>query len=183
MFDMSNKPLRPTHTNRDFPTDDGGGNLPEPNLAQLGELARLRKLAISQAESLRPVEGGGLSEAALRMIGPDSDVISEFIRLASIVRQVVALEMEVEGTPLSPSDDPSDDLDESNRGPIDQVVAKIRKSLGAEPPTDDPFATPTRPRLRFVASSAKKGAENGAAQKPAKDILVRTTHTGSRTVH
>jgi hypothetical protein len=76
MFDMSNKPLRPTHTNRDFPTDDGGGNLPEPNLAQLGELARLRKLAISQAESLRPVEGGGLSEAALRMIGPDSDVIS-----------------------------------------------------------------------------------------------------------
>jgi hypothetical protein len=128
------------------------------------------------------VEGGGLSEAALRMIGPDSDVISEFIRLASIVRQVVALEMEVEGTPLSPSDDPSDDLDESNRGPIDQVVAKIRKSLGAEPPTDDPFATPT-PRLRFVASSAKKGAEHGPAQKPAKDILVRTTHIGSRTVH
>ena len=31
------------------------------------------------------------------------------------------------------------------RGPMDQVVAGIRQTLGAEPPEDDPFAPPPRP--------------------------------------
>ena len=33
-------------------------------------------------------------------------------------------------------------------GPLDAVVAGIRKALGAEPPENDPFAPPREPRVR-----------------------------------
>jgi len=37
-------------------------------------------------------------------------------------------------------------------GPLEDVVAGIRKVLGAEPPEDDPFAPPPKPRIEEAAS-------------------------------
>jgi len=50
-------------------------------------------------------------------------------------------------------------------GPLDVVVAGIRKALGAEPPRNDPFAPPKEPRIRPQAQPA---APRQAASPPAK---------------
>ena len=50
-------------------------------------------------------------------------------------------------------------------GPLDVVVAGIRKALGAEPPENDPFAPPREPRVRPPAQPA---APRQAASPPSK---------------
>jgi len=40
-------------------------------------------------------------------------------------------------------------------GPLEDVVAGIRKVLGAEPPEDDPFAPPPKPKTEEAAPPAK----------------------------
>ena len=45
-------------------------------------------------------------------------------------------------------DDPRPDY---RAGPLDEVVAGIRKVLGAEPPQDDPFAAPPKPKIAEAA--------------------------------
>jgi len=50
-------------------------------------------------------------------------------------------------------------------GPLDVVVAGIRKALGAEPPQNDPFAPPKEPRVRPQAQPA---APRQAASPPSK---------------
>jgi hypothetical protein len=49
-------------------------------------------------------------------------------------------------------DDPRPDY---RAGPLDEVVAGIRKVLGAEPPKDDPFAPPPKPKTVEAAPPAE----------------------------
>jgi hypothetical protein len=49
-------------------------------------------------------------------------------------------------------DDPRPDY---RSGPIEEVVAGLRKVLGAEPPEDDPFAPRPKPKAAEVAAPAK----------------------------
>jgi hypothetical protein len=44
-------------------------------------------------------------------------------------------------------------------GPLDEVVAGIRKVLGAEPPQDDPFAPPPKPRTAEAPLAAPPAAK------------------------
>ena len=66
-------------------------------------------------------------------------------------------------------DDPRPDY---RSGPIEEVVAGVRKVLGAEPPEDDPFAPSPKPKAIEVAAPAKlppatvKLPEKPAASEP-----------------
>jgi hypothetical protein len=52
-------------------------------------------------------------------------------------------------------------------GPIEDVVAGIRKALGAQPPENDPFAPPREPRLRPQARPAPPKEPVQASAAPA----------------
>ncbi|HTJ62658.1 MAG TPA: hypothetical protein VL899_02520 [Alphaproteobacteria bacterium] len=57
------------------------------------------------------------------------------------------------------------DRSDYRRGPLDEVVAGIRKTLGAEPPQNDPFAPPPdrKPaQAAFPAKPASRGLPDGA---------------------
>jgi hypothetical protein len=57
------------------------------------------------------------------------------------------------------------DRSDYRRGPLDEVVAGIRKTLGAEPPKNDPFAPPPdrKPvQARFSAKPISNGLPAGA---------------------
>jgi hypothetical protein len=60
-----------------------------------------------------------------------------------------------------------DDLDDYDTGPLDQVIARVRKDLNIEPPEDDPFAPPPGRRpvdnRRDSGSGGAKASEPGAA--------------------
>jgi len=53
-------------------------------------------------------------------------------------------------------------------GPLDVVVAGIRKALGAQPPENDPFAPPKEPRIRPQAQPAAPREPAPAKASPAK---------------
>jgi hypothetical protein len=136
---------------------------------QLAELSGLRELAMDNVRRLKANLDGAPASAP-----PSDDMITEYVDMAAIVRQVIVLEMELKGTPLSGSFEPAGDLDDYDRGPIGQVVARIRNTLGVEPPSNDPFAPPPLQAHFAVPRRAKAGT---------KDILLRTTHLDARTVH
>jgi hypothetical protein len=51
-------------------------------------------------------------------------------------------------------------------GPIEDVVAGIRKTLGAEPPVDDPFAPPPVPRNAARPAPQNAARDNVVPHKP-----------------
>jgi hypothetical protein len=53
-------------------------------------------------------------------------------------------------------------------GPLENVVAGIRKVLGAEPPEDDPFAPPPKPKTEEAAPAKLPPATVKLPEKPAK---------------
>jgi hypothetical protein len=59
-----------------------------------------------------------------------------------------------------------DDINDYDRGPLDQVVARIRKILRVEPPLDDPFV-PGKPRDPAASAPAKATPPKPAPLKPA----------------
>ena len=137
---------------------------------QLDELGRLRTVGMEKTRQLGgAMEGLSPRETAQRLSGRHG-LIGEFDRIARAVRQVIRLELELVGLiPAVDRDaveneaieddreylaalderDPDgggterDDLRDPvdyRRGPLDVVVASVRKTLGVAAPEDDPFA-------------------------------------------
>jgi hypothetical protein len=73
-----------------------------------------------------------------------------------------------------------DDLDDYDTGPLDQVIARVRKDLNIEPPEDDPFAPP--PGRRPVDNRRDGGSGGAKASEPdtANDRTASDTEQGSR---
>jgi hypothetical protein len=59
-----------------------------------------------------------------------------------------------------------DDINDYDRGPLDQVVARIRKILRVEPPLDDPFV-PSKPRDPVGSAPARATPQKPAPLNPA----------------
>jgi len=152
---------------------------------RLKELDRLRDFGFKQIERFNAAAESVPTALLLdRMLGPKGQVM-EFERLARTMRQIMVLEFEIRGLFEAPdrnaprrlrlvkSDRPGfkppdiddlmadlrDELDDVRpdyrTGPLEDVVAGIRKVLGAEPPEDDPFAPPPKPNTEEAAPPAK----------------------------
>jgi len=148
---------------------------------RLKELDRLRDFGFKQIERFNAAAESVPRAVLLdRMLGPKGQVM-EFERLARTMRQIMVLEFEIRGLFEAPdrnaprrlrlvkSDRPGfkppdiddlmadlrDELDDVRpdyrTGPLEDVVAGIRKVLGAEPPEDDPFAPPPKPKTAEAA--------------------------------
>ncbi len=138
---------------------------------QLDELGRLRAVGMEKTRQLGgAMDGLSPQEVTQRLCGRHG-LVGEFDRVARAVRQVIRLELELVGLipavdreaaeeeieadrdDLSERRDPDPDGDrperddvrdpvDYRRGPLDVVVASVRKTLGVEAPPDDPFAAP-----------------------------------------
>lgn len=126
------------------------------------------RIGLDKAERLKAVAQGLAPEHEVRLIVGRNGVAAELDRIARAVRQLVVLEFELLGLFPAPDRDappkenarlerkpeqrrvPDGVLDLQNRkdrsdydrGPLDQVVAKVRKALDADTPADDPFEPP-----------------------------------------
>ena len=159
---------------------------------RLAELDRLRNMGMARVEML---------DASLDLVPPErrwelllgrNGQVAQFDRIARAVRQIIVLELELQGLFRGPDREkfglglavPRADLDindlrdpderkrenlkdrsDYRRGPLDEVVAGIRKTLGAEPPENDPFAPPPdrKPvQAVFPAKPASNGLSAGA---------------------
>jgi hypothetical protein len=144
---------------------------------RLDELQRLRAAGMGIAETMHGWLDGSVSDAELGVVVGRRGVVSEFCRVARAVRQVIALELELTGLRPAPDRDAvrephdaasehgkghwrlRDDLNDYDNGPLDQVVARVRKAVRLEAPADDPFAPPEMRRARAVA-------RNGGPDRP-----------------
>ncbi len=130
----------------------------------------------------RKMEGwldGAVSDQEMAMAIGGRGVVSEFCRVARAVRQVIVLELELTGQRPAPDRDAvrepreeaeeapergddhwrlRDDLNDYDNGPLDQVVAKVRKAVGLEAPADDPFAPEAERRARAELRTSGTGA-------------------------
>jgi hypothetical protein len=166
--------------------------------ARLRELGRLREIGVRGAERISLCFQGKLSaEEAAAVAGKDG-LPMEFCRTARAVRQVIVLEMELVGLRAAPDreadhealkglnragekdgreSDPGDhenlrDVGDYMNGPMEDVVARIRKDLHAEPPPNDPFTPrprkPAEPKNGPVAEPDLKPEAPKAASAPPK---------------
>jgi hypothetical protein len=151
-------------------------------LLQLQELARLRAVGMARAEEIGIFMNGGQPQVVADALLGRNGIIQAFARVARAVRQIITLEREIAGLCKGPNRDAerakreqaaaaataaqgdgpqplvwSERSDYDNR-PLDQVVASVRKVLGADAPEDDPFAPPVarrrEPRRRWRSRSA-----------------------------
>ncbi len=158
---------------------------------RLAELDRLRNMGMARVEML---------DASLDLVPPErrwevllgrNGQVAQFDRICRAVRQIIVLELELQGlfrgpdrekfglglavsradldiNDLNDLRDPDErrrdsrgeredlrDPSDYRRGPLDEVVAGIRKTLGAEPPENDPFAPPPDRKPVQVAFPAK----------------------------
>ena len=118
-------------------------------------------------------------------------VVTELVRATRAVRQLIVLEQELTGQRPAPdrdaepkqrearSDDGADrgeaaegerlrdNLDDYDNGPLDQVIARMRKLLRVAAPADDPFAAPAERKPRQDLKPAAGGTSAaGAARAP-----------------
>jgi hypothetical protein len=146
---------------------------PEPELValtkrRLGELDRLIGIGMDKAVRLGQIGKGLPLDQELKLLVGRKGSLAEFERVSRAVRQLIVLELELEGLFDPPDRDappkakvlkfardpagrkPADlddlgdlkDRSDYDAGPLDQVVAGIREILGVEAPKDDPFAPP-----------------------------------------
>ncbi len=135
--------------------------------ARLEELGRLRAIGVKGAERIGLCFEGALSAEEARIVAGKDGLPMEFWRTTRAVRQVIVLEMELlglraapdrDGDPDAPRDFDEIGLEPGNfgreprdpgivrndggymYGPMEEVVARIRKDLRAEAPPNDPFA-------------------------------------------
>ncbi len=151
-------------------------------LLQLQELARLRAVGMARAEEIGIFMNGGQPQVVADALLGRNGIIQAFARVARAVRQIITLEREIAGLCKGPDRNAgrakreehavasaaqgkgsgplvwSERSDYDNR-PLDQVVASVRKVLGAAAPEDDPFAPPV----------ARKARAEAAAEEPAED--------------
>jgi hypothetical protein len=136
---------------------------------QFAELARLRALGMQNVETLSRWSTGDLTDQEAKALAGMGGFVMEYCRVAKAIRQVIVLELELSGQREAPDRDAIreprelDDSDpqEQNRerrergdsyersdydnGPLDLVIAKVRKALRADAPENDPFK-PRKPR-------------------------------------
>jgi hypothetical protein len=158
-------------------------------LSQLAELARLRAIGMENAEQIGRWMDGGMPLAAEALIAKGG-IVQQFMRVSRAVRQIIILEREIAGLRKGPDrgaerakreqvpataaqGDGPQPLVWSERGdydtrPLDQVVASVRKVLGADAPEDDPFAPPAPRKARDGV--AAEAAEDEQLQDDAPDI-------------
>lgn len=170
--------------------------LTERRLAELGRLrdmclARVESLGVLN-DDLRQSP-----EQRLRALAGSNGIVASFERVTRSFRQIVVLEFELLGLFNAPDRDAIrkprlprvrmegladlnllnlDDLKDLDNartpldyriGPLAEVVAGIRKTLGAETPEDDPFAPPAE---RGVPEPAVTQARAPSSRKPAMQI-------------
>ncbi len=154
-------------------------------LLQLQELARLRAVGMARAEEIGIFMNGGQPQVVADALLGRNGIIQAFARVARAVRQIIVLEREIAGLCKGPDRDAerakreqassaataaqgdgpqpliwSERSDYDNR-PLDQVVASVRKVLGADAPEDDPFAPPVARKAR-VEEPAEDEAQTDA---------------------
>jgi hypothetical protein len=136
---------------------------------QFAELARLRALGMQNVETLSRWSTGDLTDQEAKALAGMGGFVMEYCRVAKAIRQVIVLELELSGQREAPdreairepgeqdASDPqeqygerrerSDSYERSDydNGPLDLVIAKVRKALHADPPENDPFK-PRKPR-------------------------------------
>jgi hypothetical protein len=144
-------------------------------LLQLQELARLRAAGMARAEEIGVFMNGGEPQVVADALLGKAGIIQQFARVARAVRQIITLEREIAGLckgpdrsaepqtrgPRQAPGDPfsfppldwSERSDYDNR-PLDQVVASVRKVIGAKAPENDPFAPPPERKARAEAEAA-----------------------------
>jgi hypothetical protein len=136
---------------------------------QFAELARLRALGMQNVETLSRWSTGDLTDQEAKALAGMGGFVMEYCRVAKAIRQVIVLELELSGQREAPDRDairePREDDDSAPKeqdrerrersgiyersdydtGPLDLVIAKVRKALRADPPENDPFK-PRKPR-------------------------------------
>jgi hypothetical protein len=166
---------------------------------RLAELDRLRNKGMTRMEMLDASLDLVPPERRWEVLLGRNGQVAQFDRIARAVRQIIVLEFELQGLFRGPDREkfglglavPRADLDindlddlrdpggrkredlkdrsDYRRGPLDEVVAGIRKTLGAEPPENDPFAPPPdrKPvQAVFPAKPASSGLPAGAKPRP-----------------
>jgi hypothetical protein len=154
------------------PRADDGVDLVALTRDRIAELDRLRAMGLQVARRLSDAVDGLPPEEAVRQIIGKKGVAEAFERTLRAIRQTVVLEFELRGLFKAPDraaprrlrlarpvfgeffdtaeiERERDDLrtrSDYRIGPLDEVVAGIRKALGAEPPPNDPFAPPGGPK-------------------------------------
>jgi hypothetical protein len=150
--------------------------------SRLDELARLRDIGIAGAERISRCMQGKATPAEAALLASKDGLFVEFMRTSRAVRQVIVLEMELMGLRPAPDRDaprglkrpdagandnrgrPGDVLAfgdigndyDYNHGPLDEVVARIRKDLRVAAPAEDPFAP--KARIRRIPARRKRVA-------------------------
>jgi hypothetical protein len=159
-------------------------------LLQLQELARLRAVGMARAEEIGIFMNGGQPQVVADALLGRNGIIQAFARVARAVRQIITLEREIAGLAQGPDRDAerakreqaaaaatgaqgdgpqpfvwSERSDYDNR-PLDQVVASLRKVLGAAAPENDPFAPPVARKARAEAAAEEPFSDTPEADAP-----------------
>ncbi len=159
-------------------------------LLQLQELARLRAVGMARAEEIGIFMNGGQPQVVADALLGRNGIIQAFARVARAVRQIIVLEREIAGLCKGPDRDAerakreqaaaaataaqgdgpqplvwSERSDYDNR-PLDQVVASVRKVLGAAAPENDPFAPPVMRKARAEAAAEEPVSDMPEADAP-----------------
>jgi hypothetical protein len=166
---------------------------------RIAELDRLRKIGLEKAERLAKSQQNLPPEQGIKLLIGRNGAAEEFIRVTRAIRQLVVLEFELRGIFAAPDRDappkakilrfarnPADrkrpDLDDFDHlddwkvrpdydaGPLDAVVAEVRRILDAHAPEKDPFAPPaerkTPPAERKTPPAERETPKSEPAPRP-----------------
>jgi hypothetical protein len=168
---------------------------------RLEELARLCAIGVETAQGISRWLKGDHSDEKLTAAIMKGGVGREFDRTTRAICQVIALEMELSGERPAPDRDAEpkkrkrakDGDDEQTKpdatirhesllgpgaydnGPLDSVIARVRRELRTEAPANDPFAPPAqrKPRAETPAAEAKPEVPKTVAKatRPRTDLM------------
>jgi hypothetical protein len=167
---------------------------------QFAELARLRDLGMQTVETVSRWSTGDLTDGEVKALAGMGGYVMEYCRAAKAVRQIIILELELAGVREGPDRegvkepreiDAQDDVEiergekehrergglyergDYDNGPLDQVLAGIRKALRTDAPPDDPFK-PKRPRQKPESDTPENDVQVEAASNDAGDTPRKT---------
>jgi hypothetical protein len=147
---------------------------------QLQELERLRETGMETARRISDWLDGGMDDGEARILAGRTGMITQFVRTTRAIRQIMVLEQELVGLRPAPDRDAPpepreaaqgerhgdglalrENLHDYDNGPLDQVVARIRRALNVEPPEHDPFAPVVMRLPNDAPNPAPTGDEAG----------------------
>ncbi len=171
-------------------------------LLQLQELARLRAVGMARAEEIGVFMNGGEPQVIADALLGRNGIIQAFARVSRAVRQIITLEREIAGLCQGPDRNAerakrgpaeaatqghgfkplnwSERSDYDNR-PLDQVVASVRKVLGAKAPEVDPFAPPVERKAAAPTAEAAGDAPVDDAPDVTETASTKTENAGGVT--